>query len=118
MQLVTVVGEPGLGKSRIVAELFGYIDDQPELITWRQGRCLPYGEGITFWALGEIVKAHAGILESDDADDAVSEARRRAARGRGARLVPPAAAAAAGDRGVRHRPSARSCSRRGGGSSS
>ena len=64
-QLVTVVGEPGLGKSRIVAELGAYIDTEPELITWRQGRCLPYGEGITFWALGEIVKAHAGILESD-----------------------------------------------------
>ena len=65
VQLVTVVGEPGLGKSRIVAELFAYIDARPELITWRQGRCLPYGEGITFWALGEILKAHAGILESD-----------------------------------------------------
>jgi class 3 adenylate cyclase/tetratricopeptide (TPR) repeat protein len=65
VQLVTVVGEPGLGKSRIVAELFAYIDSRPELTTWRQGRCLPYGEGITFWALGEIVKAHAGILESD-----------------------------------------------------
>ena len=48
------------------AELFAYIDDRPEFVTWRQGRCLPYGEGITFWALGEIVKAHAGILESDD----------------------------------------------------
>jgi class 3 adenylate cyclase/tetratricopeptide (TPR) repeat protein len=65
VQLVTVVGEPGLGKSRIVAELFGYIDARPGLVTWRQGRCLPYGEGVTFWALGEIVKAHAGILESD-----------------------------------------------------
>jgi class 3 adenylate cyclase/tetratricopeptide (TPR) repeat protein len=64
-QLVTVVGEPGLGKSRIVAELGAYVDAKPELITWRQGRCLPYGEGITFWALGEILKAHAGILESD-----------------------------------------------------
>ncbi len=64
-QLVTVVGEPGLGKSRIVAELGDYVDAKPELITWRQGRCLPYGEGITFWALGEILKAHAGILESD-----------------------------------------------------
>ncbi len=64
-QLVTVVGEPGLGKSRIVAELFAYIDTKTELIIWRQGRCLPYGEGITFWALGEILKAHAGILESD-----------------------------------------------------
>ena len=65
VQMVTVVGEPGLGKSRIVAELFNYIDARTDLITWRQGRCLPYGEGITFWALGEIVKAHAGILESD-----------------------------------------------------
>ena len=65
--LVTVVGEPGLGKSRLVAELLAYADARPELVTWRQGRCLPYGEGITFWALGEIVKAHAGILESDAA---------------------------------------------------
>ena len=65
VQLVTVVGEPGIGKSRLVAELFGYIDGRPELIAWRQGRCLPYGEGITFWALGEILKGHIGILESD-----------------------------------------------------
>jgi class 3 adenylate cyclase len=64
-QLVTVVGEPGLGKSRIVAELAAFIDTKPDLITWRQGRCLPYGEGITFWALGGLLKAHAGILESD-----------------------------------------------------
>ena len=72
-QLVTVVGEPGLGKSRIVAELGAYVDDLPHLITWRQGRCLPYGEGITFWALGEILKAHAGILESDPS--AVAESK-------------------------------------------
>ena len=45
--------------------MLAYVDGRPELITWRQGRCLPYGEGITFWALGEILKAHAGILESD-----------------------------------------------------
>ncbi|HEV8225041.1 MAG TPA: AAA family ATPase, partial [Rubrobacteraceae bacterium] len=64
-QLVTVVGGPGLGKSRLVAELLNYLDTKPDLITWRQGRCLPYGDGITFWALGEILKAHAGILESD-----------------------------------------------------
>jgi tetratricopeptide (TPR) repeat protein len=65
MQLVTVVGEPGLGKSRLVAELGAFVDARPGLVTWLQGRSLPYGEGITFWALGEIVKAHAGILESD-----------------------------------------------------
>jgi class 3 adenylate cyclase/tetratricopeptide (TPR) repeat protein len=73
VQLVTVVGEPGLGKSRIVAELDAYIDTKPDLITWRQGRCLPYGEGITFWALGEIIKAHAGILESDPSDVATTK---------------------------------------------
>jgi class 3 adenylate cyclase/tetratricopeptide (TPR) repeat protein len=65
VQLVTVIGEPGVGKSRLVGELFSYIDEIEELVAWRQGRCLPYGEGITFWALGEIVKAQAGILESD-----------------------------------------------------
>jgi class 3 adenylate cyclase len=65
VQLLTIVGEPGVGKSRLIAELFAYIHAKPEIIRWRQGRCLPYGEGITFWALGEIVKAEAGILESD-----------------------------------------------------
>ena len=64
--LVTVAGEPGVGKTRLVQELFAYLDGLPDLIAWRQGRCLPYGDGITFWALGEIVKAQAGILESDD----------------------------------------------------
>jgi class 3 adenylate cyclase/tetratricopeptide (TPR) repeat protein len=73
VQLVTVVGEPGLGKSRLVAELGSQIDDRPSLVTWRQGRCLPYGEGITFWALGEIVKAHAGILDSDDPATAIGK---------------------------------------------
>ncbi|HEY6076955.1 MAG TPA: AAA family ATPase, partial [Gaiella sp.] len=65
VQLVTVVGEPGVGKSRQVAELLGDVDRRTELVRWRQGRCLPYGDGIAFWALGEIVKAHAGIFESD-----------------------------------------------------
>jgi tetratricopeptide (TPR) repeat protein len=66
VQLVTVVGEPGIGKSRLVTELRTSLDERPDIVTWRHGRCLPYGEGITFWALGEIVKAEAGILESDD----------------------------------------------------
>ena len=70
MQLVTVVGEPGIGKSRLVTELRTALDERPDIVTWRHGRCLPYGEGITFWALGEIVKAEAGILESDDQSDA------------------------------------------------
>src|SRR5215216_610999 len=65
VRLVTVVGEPGVGKSRYVGELAARLDDRTQVVTWRQGRCLPYGDGITFWALGEIVKAEAGILETD-----------------------------------------------------
>ena len=71
--LVTLVGEPGVGKSRLCAELFSYVDDHAEIIVWRQGRCLPYGDGITFWALGEIVKAHAGIYESDSPEVAAQK---------------------------------------------
>jgi class 3 adenylate cyclase/tetratricopeptide (TPR) repeat protein len=70
VQFVTVVGEPGIGKSRIVAELLAYAQEREPRLTWRQGRCLPYGDGVTFWALGEIVKAHAGILETDDPEEA------------------------------------------------
>ena len=65
-RFVLISGEPGVGKSRLVAELFAYIDALPELITWRQGRCPPYGENVAFWALAEIIKAQAGVLESDD----------------------------------------------------
>src|SRR5581483_9755762 len=65
-QLVTIVGVPGIGKSRLVLELYEAIERMPELISWRHGRCLSYGEGITFWALGEMVKAQLGILEGDD----------------------------------------------------
>jgi class 3 adenylate cyclase/tetratricopeptide (TPR) repeat protein len=70
-QLVTLVGVPGIGKSRLVRELFASVDAQPDLIYWRQGRCLPYGEGVAFWALGEILKAHAGVLEGEDEKDAI-----------------------------------------------
>ena len=74
-QLVTLVGVPGIGKSRLVRELFAEIDTRPELIYWRQGRCLPYGEGVAFWALGEIVKAHAGILDGETDERAASKLR-------------------------------------------
>jgi class 3 adenylate cyclase len=66
VQVRTIVAEPGLGKSRLVRELSRYVDGLPDLVTWREGRCLHYGEGISFWALGEIVKSHAGIQDTDD----------------------------------------------------
>jgi class 3 adenylate cyclase/tetratricopeptide (TPR) repeat protein len=65
IQLVTITGEPGVGKTRLVGEFAKRVSAQLEPATWRRGRCLSYGEGITFWALGEIVKSHVGILESD-----------------------------------------------------
>ena len=67
-QLVTLVAVPGMGKSRLVFELQRIVEADPQLITWRQGRCLAYGAGIAFWALGEVVKAQAGILEQDSAE--------------------------------------------------
>jgi class 3 adenylate cyclase/tetratricopeptide (TPR) repeat protein len=72
-QLVTLVGEPGIGKSRLVHELFVHIEGMPDLITWRQGRCLPYGDGVSYWALGEMVKAEAGILETDPDGEAAAK---------------------------------------------
>jgi class 3 adenylate cyclase/tetratricopeptide (TPR) repeat protein len=72
-QFVTMVGEPGVGKTRLCAELFAYIEQRPGLVRWRQGRCLPYGDGIAFWALGEIVKAECGILESDSPEEALAK---------------------------------------------
>lgn len=72
-QLVTVAGEPGAGKSRLLHELRAILDQRPDLIWWRQGRCLPYGEGVTYWALGEIVKAQAGMLDSEPPSQSVSK---------------------------------------------
>ena len=75
-QVVLILGDPGIGKTRLVSELLAYVDARPGLTSWRQGRCLPYGEGRTFWALGEIVKAHAGILQADDAETTAARLER------------------------------------------
>ncbi|MGZ6793428.1 MAG: ATP-binding protein, partial [Mycobacteriales bacterium] len=68
-QLVTLVGVPGLGKSRLTRALLEHIESPatPTLVRWRVGSCLPYGEGVTYWALGQVVKAQAQILDSDSA---------------------------------------------------
>jgi tetratricopeptide (TPR) repeat protein len=66
-QLVTILGVPGIGKSRLVAEFQQALAATKESLTWRQGRSLPYGDGVSFWALEEMVKAEAGILEGDPA---------------------------------------------------
>jgi class 3 adenylate cyclase len=76
VHVVTLVGPPGIGKSRIVAELQSALQDDPGLVTWRRGRCLPYGDRVTFWALGEIVKMQAGVLENDAPDETTAKLRR------------------------------------------
>jgi class 3 adenylate cyclase/tetratricopeptide (TPR) repeat protein len=74
-QLLTLVGVPGIGKSRLVYELSRIADADPELVTWRQGRCLAYGDGVTLWALSEIVKAQSGIAEQDSPDEVEQKLR-------------------------------------------
>jgi hypothetical protein len=68
-ELVTLIGVPGIGKSRLVGELFKAIDVGGVLTYWRQGRSLPYGEAVSYWALAEMVKAQAGILETDSDEE-------------------------------------------------
>ena len=69
-RLVTVVGAPGIGKSRLTDEFVTQVGDRATVL---RGRCLPYGEGITFWPLAQMVKQAAGIDESDGADDALAK---------------------------------------------
>jgi class 3 adenylate cyclase/tetratricopeptide (TPR) repeat protein len=68
-QLFTILGTAGVGKSRLVAEFLGSIRDQARVV---RGRCLPYGEGITYWPVAEIVRQAAGI-EGGDATEVERE---------------------------------------------
>ena len=64
-QHVTIVGEAGSGKSRLLWEFFKYLDGIEETRWWHQGRCLAYGEGVGYWALAEMIRARAGITEEE-----------------------------------------------------
>ncbi|MGZ4241778.1 MAG: ATP-binding protein [Actinomycetota bacterium] len=63
--LVSVLGVAGIGKTRLTWEFFKYIDGLVTEVWWHQGRCLPYGEGVAFSALAEMVRMRAGIAEGE-----------------------------------------------------
>src|SRR5208283_6171496 len=67
---VTVIGEAGSGKSRLLWEHFKYVDGIEQERWWHQGRCLSYGEGVAYSALAEIIRARAGIAEEEQPDSA------------------------------------------------
>ncbi len=67
--LVTIVGEPGVGKTRLVRELWGVLAEEQPAPLRRTGRCIAYGDGITYWALGEVVREHLDLREGAAPDD-------------------------------------------------
>jgi len=75
--LATVLGPPGIGKSRLsheFATLVGMEEPEPRVV---RGRCLPYGDGLTYWPLAEVLKDDAGILDSDPPEAIREKARAR-----------------------------------------
>jgi class 3 adenylate cyclase/predicted ATPase len=73
VRLVSITGQAGIGKSRLAWEFLKYVDGVVEKVWWHEGRSPSYGEGITFWALGEMVRSRCGLLETDD--DATTRAK-------------------------------------------
>jgi class 3 adenylate cyclase len=70
-QLVTILGDAGVGKTSLVREFWDRLGAEAPETVRRTGRCLSYGRGITYWPLGEVLKEHLGILESDPANVAL-----------------------------------------------
>ena len=71
--LALVTGSAGIGKSRLSWEFEKYADGLTGTFWWHKGRCLSYGEGVAYWALAEMVRGRAGILEAEDASVATAK---------------------------------------------
>src|SRR5207344_3642278 len=69
--LFTIYGEPGVGKSRLAREVLDGVE-RASILT---GRCLPYGEGITYWPLAEMIKAATGISDDEPLEEAFEKLR-------------------------------------------
>jgi class 3 adenylate cyclase len=74
-RLVSLIGEGGIGKSRLAWELMKYVDGLADVVYWHHGRSPAYGDGVTFWALGEMVRQRARIAETDDPHRAATKLR-------------------------------------------
>jgi class 3 adenylate cyclase len=75
-RLLSVVGVAGVGKSRLSWEFEKYVDGLTQSVYWHRGRCLAYGEGIAYWALAEMVRMRAGMLENEPPEAARAKLRR------------------------------------------
>ena len=74
-RMITVVGDAGSGKSRLLWEFEKYTDGIERTVRWHSGRCLSYGEGVGYWALAEMIRARAGIVEEEDSATAREKLR-------------------------------------------
>ena len=63
--LVTIIGDAGVGKTRLVRELWAWLAEQEPQPLQRTGRCLSYGQGFAYWPLAEVLKEHLGLLDTD-----------------------------------------------------
>jgi class 3 adenylate cyclase len=87
--LVSVVGDAGVGKTRLLREFWQWLGGQPRQPLLRTGRCLAYGHGITYWPLGEVLKEHFGILDSDPPEVVAGQVAGRDGLGFTLGLAPP-----------------------------
>jgi class 3 adenylate cyclase/tetratricopeptide (TPR) repeat protein len=71
--LVSVAGIAGIGKSRLFWEFFKYFSGLPQVTYWHRGRCLSYGEGVTYWALADMVRMRCRIAEDEQPSSALQK---------------------------------------------